>query len=332
MAQREEEGSSSKTVWIVLGILAAVGFLFLAACGGLGYLVYRNVRDMSILNPDAATPGLELQNEDYALARTQFKTQLTRQGPAPQPWDPIQIPPGVRQVDYTSGGLRLKAWLSPAPAAGQRKQPAVLFLHGGFAFGDDDWFQCQPYRDSGFVTMTPILRGENGQSGSYSMFYDEVEDVLAAAELLAQQPYVDANRIYVSGHSVGGTLTLLAAQASKRFRAAASFSGSPDQVLWSQGQPDVVRFDPNNLREFQMRSPVAYAGSFKCPTRLYYGTDAGEFLFHASSQRTAKLAKDRGLDVQAIAVPGDHMSSVDAAMRQAIAFFRQQGAANESKP
>src|SRR5258707_15519641 len=130
MARQEQEGSSSKTVWIVLGILAAVGFLFLAACGGLGYLAYRSIRDMPILNPDAATPGLELQSEDYAVARTQFRTQLTRQGPAPQNWVPTQIPAGVRQVDYTTGGLRLKAWLSPAPAGGQRKHPAVLLLHG----------------------------------------------------------------------------------------------------------------------------------------------------------------------------------------------------------
>ena len=81
--------------------------------------------------------------------------------------------------------------------------------------------------------MTP-LRGENGLPGSYSMFYDEVEDVLAAADALARLSYVDAGRLSVAGHSVGGTLTLLAALASNKFRAAASFSGSPDQVAWSR--------------------------------------------------------------------------------------------------
>ena len=64
---------------------------------------------------------------------------------------------------------------------------------------------------AGFVVLIPMLRGENGLPGSYSMFYDEVDDVLAAAEVLALTPGVDANRLYVAGHSVGGTLTMLAA-------------------------------------------------------------------------------------------------------------------------
>jgi len=72
------------------------------------------------------------------------------------------------------------------------------------------------------------------------MFYGEVNDVLAAADYLARLPYVDAKRIYVSGHSVGGKMTLLAALTSNRFRAAASFSGSCDQVAWSRGQMQLV--------------------------------------------------------------------------------------------
>ncbi len=39
--------------------------------------------------------------------------------------------------------------------------------------------------------MIPILRGENGQPGSYTMFYDEVDDVLAASAALASLPYSD---------------------------------------------------------------------------------------------------------------------------------------------
>ena len=109
------------------------------------------------------------------------------------------------------------------------------------------------------MAMTPMLRGENGMPGSYSMFYNEVEDVLAAAEFLAGLPYVDGTHLYVAGHSVGGTLAMLAALTSNRFRAAASFSGSPDQVSWSRLQPELIPFDPADKREFQMRSPLAFA-------------------------------------------------------------------------
>jgi dienelactone hydrolase len=295
--------------WLV-GLLIGCGVLFLLCLGG-GILGVR-----WLLRPTAFPP----QTEDYAEARARFRTRLIRRGPAPQAWQREPLPPGVEEVEYVSGDLRLKAWVD-RPAGGPAR-PAVLFLHGGFAFGADDWQQAQPYRDAGFVTMLPWLRGENGQPGAYSLFYDEVEDVLAAADVLARRPGVEPARLYVSGHSAGGTLALLAAMITPRFRAAASFSGSPDQVAWARGQMHLVPFDPADEREFQMRSPQAFARSFKCPARLYYGS--AEVLFSGSSERTAQLAREAGLDVEAASVPGDHLTMVKPAMQRAIAFFREK--------
>jgi dipeptidyl aminopeptidase/acylaminoacyl peptidase len=199
----------------------------------------------------------------------------------------------------------------------------VLFLHGGFALGADDWEQARPYRDAGFVVLMLALRGENNQPGSYSMFYDEVDDVLAGADYLAALPYVDPNHLFVAGHSVGGTLTLLAAMTSSRFAAAASFSGSPDQIAFCRGMPlEIVPFDTKDNLEFVMRSPIAFANGFLCPVRLYYGDQ--ESLFAGPSQETAKRAKASKLDVEALSVPGDHHSSVPAAMKKSIEFFKQK--------
>jgi dienelactone hydrolase len=306
---RPKRRSKSK---LYLGIgLAGCGTLVLLCAGGIGIAVWR-------LTAPTSFPE---QTEDYAQARQHFQTKLLHQRSAPQ-WGKIERPPaGVREQAYVSGTLRLRAWVN-GPSPDGRRRPAVLFLHGGFAFGADDWEQTQPFRAAGFVVMAPTLRGENGLPGSYSMFYNEVEDVLAAAETLAQLNYVDSNRIYIAGHSVGGTLTMLAAMTSNRFRAAASFSGSPDQGVWARGQPELIPFDPSDQREFQMRSPLAFPRSFKCPLRLYYGSQ--EFFFASSSQRTAELAQAAGLDVQAMSVPGDHMSMVEPAMTQAITFFQRK--------
>jgi dienelactone hydrolase len=301
---------SKARLWIGLGV--GCGVALLAVVGGCVGLFYWFVSPTRF--PD--------QTEDYAQARKTFQTRLTRQGPAPQPWQPARLVEDVDEVEYQSGNLRLKAWVSSVEV--NKKRPAVLFLHGGFAFGEDDWEQAEPFGDAGFVVMIPTLRGENGLPGFYSMFYNEVDDVLAAAEVLAQRPDVDPDRIFVAGHSVGGTLALLASMTSTRFRAAASFSGSPDQVAWSRGQPQVVPFNRNDNREYQMRSPLAFPASFKCPVRIYYGSQ--EILFGRSSQKLAEQAKKHNLDVEAVSVPGDHMSSVDPAMQQAIAFFRSQNA------
>jgi dipeptidyl aminopeptidase/acylaminoacyl peptidase len=159
---------------------------------------------------------------------------------------------------------------------------------------------AQPYRDAGYVVMLPLLRSENGQAGSFSMFYDEVDDVLAAAEFLRKQPSVDHKRMFLAGHSAGGTITLLTALTSKLFRATASFDGSPDQQLLFNGSaqrswvPKEVVFDRMDLRELQVRSPLAYARSFKCPARLYYSTEAmslyqGATITHRGGSERARI-------------------------------------------
>jgi pimeloyl-ACP methyl ester carboxylesterase len=308
--RRRPQRRSNARTFLIVGLVGC-GTLMLLCAGGIGTAIWW------LLSPTSYPE----QTEDYAQARRHFQTKLVRQGPAPQAWQNERPPPGVRELPYQSGNLRLRAWVSEAPAGGRRR-PAVLFLHGGFAFGADDWEQTLPFQNAGFVVMTPTLRGENGLPGTYSMFYNEVEDVLAATETLAQLNYVDSNRIYVSGHSVGGTLTLLAAMTSSRFRAAASFSGSPDQVAWSRLQPQLVPFVSNDKEEYRMRSPLAFPRSFKCPVRLYYGSQ--ELLFASTSQETGKLAKAAALDVEAVSVPGDHLTIVEPAMRQAIAFFQQK--------
>jgi hypothetical protein len=48
------------------------------------------------------------------------------------------------------------------------------------------------------------------------------------------------------------------------------------------------------------------------------------FLFAGSSRLLAEMATAAGLDVQAVEIPGDHETSVEPAMRQAIVFFRQK--------
>src|SRR5262249_26539993 len=68
--------------------------------------------------------------------------------------------------------------------------------------------------------------------------------------------------------------------------------------------------------------PMAYAGSFKCPLRIYHGTESASF-FRLMSLRTAAVAKSRGLDVETVEVEGNHVTHVPRAMMQSIAFFER---------
>jgi hypothetical protein len=51
------------------------------------------------------------------------------------------------------------------------------------------WEDAKPYRDAGFVVMTPMLRGENGQAGAWSYFYDEVGVTLVMELKRTLSPY-----------------------------------------------------------------------------------------------------------------------------------------------
>lgn len=273
--------------------------------------------------PVVVAPSVEVavQNEDYAQVRARFKTRLIQRGRAPQQWMPLTPPPEAKEVTFPSGTLSLKAWINPPAEDGGATKPAVVFLHSGFAFDFEDWTMTKPFRDAGYVVMTPILRGENGQAGDHSLYYDEVEDALAAADYLAKQKFVDPKRLYVAGHGSGGTLAMLSAMTSNRFRAAASFTGYVDLNSARREGLSTIRFNQNDQSEIQVRSPLAYAQSFKCPARLYYASD--EFLLAGPTQRTAQLARAKGQDVTAVAVPGNTMTSLPGAMKQCIDFFRK---------
>ena len=271
-------------------------------------------------------PEVAIQEGDLAHARAAFQTKLLRKGAAPARAAMPGTPPGVTRVEFPSGDLRLAAWLQ-RPAGddgGGSTSPGVVFLHGGFALGVEDWRMAAPFLEAGYVLLAPILRGENGQGGTFTLFYDEVDDVLAAGRFLAGQAGVDPKRVYVAGHSVGGTLALLAAQSSRQFRAAASFSGSPDQVIYCRLgiAAEQIPFDVGDPHELELRSPLAFARSFQCPVRMFYGT--GEPHFRLSTERTAELASAAHLDVQAIRVEGGHESAVPAEVEQSLLFFEER--------
>ena len=305
---------AKKTLVLLIVTVAILG-------GAAGY---EAVRRRSLFKPEVL-----VQNEDYRLTRTHFRTRLLRVAGSPQrEVVALTRPDYVDEVEYPSGNLSLKAWISGHRNA-KEKLPAVIFLHGGFEMGASDWDMAVPYWQAGFVLMMPMLRGENGQAGTFSFLYDEVDDVIAARKFLAHQPSVDSTRIFLAGHSAGATLTLLAVEASNGFRAAASFDASPDQQLLYNGSASKpgnhreIVFDAKDSRELEVRSPLAYVTSLKTPVRQYYSYEASP-INERQSERFAELARARGVDAKAARVRGSHMSHVARALPQSIEFFKQQ--------
>lgn len=265
---------------------------------------------------------LPLAREDYANARKQFHTHLLRKIAAPEKYTPLGTPPGASRVTYPggpNGSIELVAWLSHYEP-GKTLKPAVLFLHGGNATGDGHWALMKPYWEAGFVVLLPSFRGENGQQGNYSGFYDETSDALAAASYLENLPGVDRDRLFLAGHSNGGTLSLLASM-TRKFRASVPISAGVNSWRYFNRYSDEICFDDRNEEEFIMRSSVCFGPSLKCPTLLLRGTE--ERPFDADHKLLMERARVAGMPIDNMLLPGNHNGVVPGAVVESIRFFNQ---------
>lgn len=213
-------------------------------------------------------------------ARKSFQTKLMRRESGK---DPVTKPPAkvFELVSYESPAGKLAAYLSPDPKDG-KKHPAIIWITGGDCNSIDEgcWAEGPPendqsasaFRKAGIIMMFPSLRGGNNNPGVKEGFLGEVDDVIAAAKFLAGQTYVDPSRIYLGGHSTGGTLALLVAECSDQFRAIFSFG--PVDYVAGYG-PEYMPFNTANPREIELRSPGLWLTAIKSPTFVFEGTVEG---------------------------------------------------------
>lgn len=212
-------------------------------------------------------------------ARQDFKTKLIenlRNG------SPFELPEKdtFEFVHYDSNVGPLGAYLTPDPQDNQ-KHPAIIWIRGGDCNSIGDVWSPAPasndqsaaaYRQDGIVMMFPSLRGGNQNPGIEEKFLGEVDDVVAAADFLAQQRYVDPNRMYLGGHSTGGTLVLLVSECTDRFRSVFSFGPVAVVTAYSHGTVDLP-FDTNDKLEVAVRSPGLWLADIKSPTFVFEGSE-----------------------------------------------------------
>lgn len=223
----------------------------------------------------AAAPPQQLSLE---RARRGFRTHVT----LPEPdRDPAPAPPAgmFELVHYRSPAGELAAYVTPRPPTPGRR-PAIVWLHGGFSNSIGPTWDAQPddndqsaavFREAGVVLMLPSLRGGNDNPGANEGFLGEVDDAVAAADHLAALDYVDPARVYLGGHSTGGTLALLVAERTDRFRAVFSF-GPIDDVSGYGADVLPLGDDP---QEALLRSPVHFMSTIRTPTWVIEGGAQG---------------------------------------------------------
>ncbi len=222
--------------------------------------------------------GRAVTRESFSDARKGFQTRLLRHE---RIGEPAETPPPetLLLVSYPAPLGTNRAYVSPRPVT-PAKLPAVIWLVGGFSnsIGDIAWTpgprqndqSASAFRSQPIVMLYPSLRGGNDNPGSIETFAGEIDDVLAATRYLTSLDYVDPTRIYLGGHSTGGTLALLVAAAGgDRYRAV--FALGPVDDVAGYGA-DVLPFDLTTQKELELRAPKRWLQDIRCPTFVFEGT------------------------------------------------------------
>jgi dipeptidyl aminopeptidase/acylaminoacyl peptidase len=190
---------------------------------------------------------------------------------------------GITGVTFDSDGHRLVGTLYLA--RGEGPKPTVLLLHGCPGL-EKNLDLAARLRDQGWNALLFHYRGCWGSAGRYDL-RTIPRDVTAAVDYLAGYPLVDAGRIAVVGHSLGGWAALVTAATEPRLRAvgvygAAARLGEDLRLSPGQLEQEFTRFLATTPEEFayqvasvaeQMDGRAAVTAIRPRPLLMVHGTE-----------------------------------------------------------
>ena len=253
----------------------------------------RSVDDFDVRDGRALVVGLSglgLQ-ELYLIENTgegESERRLTDFNTAALEGTDLSVPEHVRVENGTPEGL--DGWyMRPVGFEVGRKYPAILHVHGGprAAFGDVFVHEMQCWAAEGFAVLFCNPRGGDGRGGAFSDIrgrYGTVdyEDLMAFVDWAARTlPFVDGDRLGVTGGSYGGYMTNWIIGHTNRFRVAVTqrsicnwismigmsdigYFFAPDQQAADIGEDISALWD---------RSPLKYAEQMRTPTLIIHSDE-----------------------------------------------------------
>lgn len=222
----------------------------IAICAGLCFAV-NACAPASPAQPSAAPAASTITPQASAAAATSTPVSSPTEIPKPT------VTPGStkQKVTFKSGDLTMEGFLFKPNGTGPF--PGVIWNHGSEQFPDRG-----PTFDSvaaifvpaGYVVFAPVRRGHGESQGTYIadqvsqerktkgdtaanqlmvdlMQTQQLDDQLAGLAYLKSLPYVDKERLAVTGCSYGGIQTVLAAERGAGYKAAVAMS--PGAESWA---------------------------------------------------------------------------------------------------
>ncbi|HEY2133723.1 MAG TPA: S9 family peptidase [Acetobacteraceae bacterium] len=192
-------------------------------------------------------------------------------------------------VTSRDGGHRIQCWLMLPPHQPDGAQvPLILSIHGGlFAqFWERFSIKHQMMAAAGYAVLYVNPRGSTGYGEAFATALHDAfpgpdyDDLMDALDTAAARPDIDADNLFVTGISGGGTLTLWSVAHTHRFRAAVSIKPVVSWESWVLTADIGPTVGPlwlggalpwSDAAKLRVRSPLAHVAAVRTPTMLLAG-------------------------------------------------------------
>ena len=215
----------------------------------------------------------------------------------------------------------LQGWIIKPPGFDpSKKYPSIMEIHGGPLTQYGKLFMHEFYylAANGYVVYFTNPRGGRGYGEAHAkgIYGDwggvDYADLMAWADYMEKQPYIDPKRMGVTGGSYGGYMTVWIIGHTQRFKAAVtqrcvsnfvSMWGSSD-FNWAF-QTELGNKPPfEDLQNYWAHSPIAYIGNAQTPTLVIHNEGDLRCPIEQSEQVFVALKK-LGVDSEFVRFPDE---------------------------
>lgn len=216
-------------------------------------------------------------------------------------------------------GTRVFGWLiKPAGFRENRKYPLILSIHGGphGMFGHAFNATFQIYAARGYAVLYLNPRGSNGYGQKFSdgtlneWGGGDYKDLMVGVdEALRENPWIDQNRLGVTGGSYGGFMTNWIITQTPRFKAAVSVAGVSNLISFYSTSlyQDLIHaefggFPWDNYDLLWQWSPLRYVKQAQTPTLFIHGEQDNDVHITQAEEMYTAL-KRRGVESVMVRYP-----------------------------
>ena len=228
----------------------------------------------------------------------------------------------IEEVWYKGvDGNDLQGWILKPPGFDPtQKYRSILEIHGGpwLQYGQTFMHEFYFLAAHDYVVYFTNPRGGSGYGEAHSQSIhrnwgvDDYNDIMAWADYMVQQPYIDKKRMGLTGGSYGGYMTTWTIGHTNRFKAAVaqrvvsnalSFWGSSDvgyffEDVWS-GKPPWEDYEA-----YWNQSPIKFVSNIQTPTLIIHSEEDYRCRLEQGEQLFLAL-QELGVESEMVLFPGE---------------------------